>query len=99
MKSNLQKKGDSSKDPLGRFLFGAQVERPDVGVPPLPGLVHRALVQLAQLLLVLCHRSDVDDRHQRVELLEPRLCDEPGRCVPPGALHVQPVGESAFPRT
>ena len=51
----LEEEGGPREDPLGRLLLRLEVERPDVGRPPLPRLVDGAVVEAPELLLVLRH--------------------------------------------
>ena len=46
----LEEKADSCENPLWGLVSGPQVESPDVGVAPLPGLVHRAVVRVPHLI-------------------------------------------------
>ena len=52
----------------------------------LPGCVHRALVEVPELLLVLGDRLDEDYRHGWVQLFQSGLCYGPLGGVPPGTL-------------
>ena len=52
----------------------------------LPGCVHRALVEVPELLLVLGDRLDEDYWHGWVQLFQSGLCYGPLGGVPPGTL-------------
>lgn len=58
----LKQQSDSSEGPFGRFLFGLQVEGPDVRGSTLSGLIDGTLVQTAGLLFV--HRNGFDENHR-----------------------------------
>ena len=92
---DLQEQGHPRQHPLRGLLLRLEVERPHVRGPALPGLVHGAVVQLAQFLLVLRDGSDVHDGHGRVELLQAGLGDGTGADVPSawnGACDIEEIG-------
>jgi hypothetical protein len=47
---DLQKDGHPTQNPLGRLLFGLEVEGPNEGRPSSLGLVDRAGIHVAQIL-------------------------------------------------
>ena len=96
--SDAEQQRGPCQRPLGGLVPGLEVEGPHEGGPPLSGLVHRALVNVARLLLVLGDGAHVDDGHQGEQLLVPRVHDAAQRHVPARALHVQPVYVGALSR-
>lgn len=84
----LQEQSDAGHRPLGGFVFSFQIKRPNVRGAPHPSFVDRAFVHVAEILLVLGDRLNVNDRHAWEQLFQSRIHDDTSLNVPSGSLHV-----------
>ena len=72
---DLQQQGDSSEHPLGRSLFGLEVESPDEGRSSDFGLVDGTVVNAFRLHFLDGNRADQHDGHGRRQVFRTTVYD------------------------
>lgn len=80
--SHRQQQHHSSYNPLGRRLFGPEVEGPHIRGPALLRAVYRTLVSTLELLLLCWNGSNVQHWHGGGQIPQNRLSDESRLGVP-----------------